>query len=116
MAPEPDDTEVYDLDAMLLLQDETKAKHFPIKVGGKVIDFPAARDWSWEATERLSTNDMAGLFVEIGISDEDVQHLRQQPAKALAGILAHLQQVSGVDPEDFLVSGKPSATRPRRKR
>jgi methenyltetrahydromethanopterin cyclohydrolase len=101
---------------MLALQDETKAKTIPIKVGGRVIDFPAARDWTWEATERLAQNDMGGLFAEIGLSDEDVDHLRTLPTKHLAGILAHLQQVSGVDPEDFLVSGKPSATRPRRRR
>jgi hypothetical protein len=115
MAPEPDD-EVYDLDAMLALQDETKQKTFPIKVGGRVIDFPAARDWTWEATERLAANDMVGLFEDIGISDEDVAHLRTLPAKHLAGILAHLQQVSGVNPEDFLASARPSQTQRKRKR
>lgn len=116
-APEPDETEdVYDLDAMLALQDEAKPRDIPIKVGGRVVRFPAARDWPLSANDALARNDLLGALTIIGLDDEDVEHLGTLRAKHLAGVLAHLQQTSGVDPQDFLVSEKPSATRPRRRR
>jgi hypothetical protein len=114
--PDPDEAEIYDLDAMLAIQDETKPRTIPIKVGGKVIKFPSARDWPLAANDELARNNLIGALQVMGVEDKDVEHLSTLQSKHLAGVLAHLQQTSGVEPEDFLVSAKPSATRPRRRR